>query len=112
MGQHVRQFRRIAGVGKRQKGVCGRHHAQIAMARFSRMNELGRRAGRSHGGGDLVANMATLAHTGHDDAPADTGEQFDRFGELPSDLVSHQRQRLALDLHDAAGDLDGLKALR
>ena len=46
-----------------------RDHAEVAMARFARMHEIGGRAGRGEGRGDLAADMAGLAHAG-DDQPA------------------------------------------
>ena len=55
----------------------GRDHAEIAVARLGRMDELRRRAGRGEGGGDLARDMAALAHAGDDDAARRGGEQVD-----------------------------------
>ena len=48
--------------------VVARDHADVAVARLGRMQEERRRAGARERGGDLVADVAGLAHAGHDDA--------------------------------------------
>jgi len=58
MGQHVGQFRRLARVRQDQQHIPLSHHAQIAMARLGRVDEMRGRAGRGKGRRDLAADMA------------------------------------------------------
>ena len=48
-GNDREQLVRFAGIGQRDKNVVARHHAQVAVTRFGRMNEIGGRAGARHG---------------------------------------------------------------
>ena len=70
MVQNVGQFLRLAVARNRQHAIARRDHAQIAVARLGRMNEIGRPAGGGQSGGDLAPDMGRFAHAGDDHAPA------------------------------------------
>ena len=60
----------LARVGDREDDVAGGHHAEIAVARFAGMDEERRRPRRGQRRRHLAADVAALAHSHHDDAPA------------------------------------------
>ena len=70
------------------------------MARLARMHEIGGRAGRREGRGDLAADMAGFAHAGDDQPAREPRDQFDRGDE-------RLRQPVA-DRRDQRGDAAGL----
>ncbi len=67
IGDEIGQFRRLAAPGQHQQHILAGDGAQIAMAGFGGMDEIGRRAGGGQGGGDLAGDMAGLAHAADDD---------------------------------------------
>ena len=78
----VLELDRLARPGQRHDDVVRRDHAEVAVARLARMHEIGGRAGRGEGRGDLAADMAGLAHAGDDQAAACAcADQFDRGDE-------------------------------
>ena len=77
----VFQLRRLARPGQRDDHVVVGDHAEVAVARFARMHEQRRRAGRGEGRGDLAPDMAGFAHAGDDDAALRGADQLDRGGE-------------------------------
>ena len=75
----VFQLRGLARPRQRENNVALGDHAEIAVARLGRVHEQRRRAGRGKGRGDLVTDMAGLAHAGNDDAALRVADQFDRL---------------------------------
>ena len=63
-----RQFRRLARPGDGQHDIADLHHAEVAVARLSRMDEEGGLAGRSEGRCDLARDKPGFANAGHDNA--------------------------------------------
>lgn len=56
----------FAGVRDGEHDVVGRDHAEVAVGGFSGMDEVGGGARGGKGGGELAADVAGLAHAGHD----------------------------------------------
>ena len=56
----------FAGVRDGEHDVVGRDHAEVAVGGFSGMHEVGGGARGGKGGGELAADVAGLAHAGHD----------------------------------------------
>ena len=71
----------LARPGQRHDHVVVGDHAEVAVARFARMDEEGGRAGRGQRRGDLAADMAGLAHAGDDHPAARAPDQIDRRDE-------------------------------
>ena len=68
------------------------------------MDELGRRAGRGQGRGDLARDVAGFAHAGHGDAPGHRGEQVQRVAEIRAQRVGERVEPFGLQAqHPAAG---------
>ena len=64
------EFLALAGIGQRDDDVVRGDHAEVAMACFTGMDEVGRRAGTGHGGGNLACDVTGLPHTADDDSTA------------------------------------------
>src|SRR5581483_8116967 len=79
---------RLARPGQRDDHVVRRDHAEIAVARFARMDEEGGRAGRGQRGCDLAADMARFAHAGDDGAAACRTDALDRGDERGPKLAA------------------------
>jgi hypothetical protein len=77
MRQQRHQLVGFAGVRDEQHDVVARDHAEIAVARLGRVHEERRRAGGSHGRGDLARDMTGLADADHDDAAAAVEQRAD-----------------------------------
>ena len=75
----VGKLGRLTGIGQSEHGISRGDHPEIAVTGFSRMDKLGRRAGRGQGCGDLVADMAAFTHTADDNAAGDSLHDVDRF---------------------------------
>ena len=81
MRDQIGQFRRFARVRQGQHRVAGNDHAQVAMRSLGRMHEQRGRAGGGQRRGDLAADMAGLAHAGHDDPPGGRRQPVDCLAE-------------------------------
>ena len=68
VGDDVGKFGGLARPRQREDHVLLPHHAEIAMAGFARMDEIGGRARGGHCRGDLARDMAGLAHARDDGA--------------------------------------------
>ena len=66
----------------------GLDHAEVAVARLAGMHVIGGRAGRGEGRGDLAADVAGLAHAGHDDPAVRGCDQIDRRRERLAEAVT------------------------
>jgi hypothetical protein len=75
------ELRRLARPGERDHDVLRADHAEIAVARLGRMDEMRGRAGGGEGCGELAPDMAGLAHARDDDATGGAADQRDGFGE-------------------------------
>ena len=95
IGEDILQFDRLAGIGHHDHHVIGGDHAKIAMARFGRMNEHGRRAGRGQGCGDLAGDIAALADAGEDDAAARPLDRVDGRADGVAKGAVEGRQKLS-----------------
>ena len=83
----------LARPGQRHDDVVGRDHAEVAVARFARMHEEGRRSGRGEGRRDLAPDMAGLAHAGDDHAALRAADQLDRGDEGAPEPVADGGRR-------------------
>jgi hypothetical protein len=92
-------------LGNRQHHVARRHHAEVAVARFARVHEHRRRAGRGQRGGDLAADVAALAHAHHDDAAVAFEHRLHRLREGRALACFQAEQRLRLDVEGVAREL-------
>ena len=63
----LRTLLRLAAVGDREQHVVGLNDAEVAVGRFGRVKEEGRRAGAGQRRRHLSADDARLAHAGDDD---------------------------------------------
>jgi hypothetical protein len=84
---------------QRDDHVVGENHAEVAVARFGGMDEEGRRASGGEGRGDLVRDMARLAHARDDDAAFGAANGLNRGNEGRAETVLHCRRKRG----DAAG---------
>jgi len=100
------EFVALPRVRDREHDVARRHHAEIAVARFARVNEHGRRTGRGQGGGDLARDVAALAHAGHHHAALRAEDHAQRLHERLADAALQARDRLGLDVEDILRELD------
>ena len=82
IGDEIGKLGRLPRPGKRQNHILRRDHAEIAVACLGRMHELGRRSGGRKRGGDLLPDMAALAHAGHDDPALAAQHQLRRLFEV------------------------------
>ena len=79
-----------------------RDHAEVAVARFGRVHEERRRAGRGQRRRDLAADVAALAHAHHDD-PAAAGEhRADRGDEALALALLQRVERARFDVERRA----------
>jgi hypothetical protein len=90
-----------------QENVLMRDHAEVAMACFARMHEIGRRAGGGKRASDLHADMAALAHAG-DDHPSATGADggnglCEAVDEVAFERRFEQTQALDFEMYGAGG---------
>ena len=96
----------LAAVRQRNDHVVGLDHAEIAVNRFGRVEEEGRRAGAGERGGDLPADDARLAHAGDDDAAAAVEQQPDGALEAVVEPIDEREDRGRLGLQDLARERD------
>ncbi len=68
MRQQQDDFRRLAGIGKREHGVGARDHSEVAVRRLGGMQKERGRAGARQRGRDLAGDVPGFAHSGDDDA--------------------------------------------
>ena len=88
--QHdVREFRRIAGIGKGQNRVAGGKHAQVAVAGFAGMNEIGRRTRGCQSGRHLAGHMTAFAHARDRDAAFDVVQAIHNVAECGIEAARH-----------------------
>jgi hypothetical protein len=71
------------------------------MAGLGRMHEECCRAGRSHGGGNLRADMAILAHSGDDHAPRRSCQDIERGAEALVEGIHQHGKAVDLELQHA-----------
>ncbi len=95
MGDQIGQLDGLARIGQHQQRIVAGDHAEIAMARFGRMDEMGRRSGRGERGRDLARDMTGFAHAADDDAPADQKDGVDRLGEFSVEAGAQGVERVA-----------------
>ena len=100
--QRIAQFAALARVRQREQGHVGPQHAQVAVAHFGGVDEEGVGAGRSQGRGDLVADMARLAHAGDDDIAGSAHDNIDGAGHRHIDRTLQRLQRLDVQPDDLA----------
>ena len=93
----------LARVRQRQHHVPARHHAEIAVNAFGRMEEKRRRAGRGQRGGDLPPHETGLAHPGDDDATDARVECLHGPIEPLVELGDETEDRFRLDAQHALG---------
>src|SRR5204863_8300582 len=77
---------------------------EIAVARFGRMNEQGRRAGRGEGRCDLARDVAALADPGNDQPSARRGADVESLAERAVEGLRQLLKSLDLGANDAASD--------
>ena len=82
---------RLPGVRQRQHDVAPRHHPEIAVDSFGRMEEVSRSAGRRERRGDLASDQSRLAHAGDDHAPGAAAQELDRALEALVELGNEAR---------------------
>ena len=103
--QHdVREFRRIAGIGKGQNRVAGGKHAQVAVAGFAGMNEIGRRTRGCQSGRHLAGHMTAFAHARDCDTPFYIVQTVHNFTECGSEAVRQQSQGVCFLLQYGNGE--------
>ena len=100
----------LARVRQRDHDVAARHHAEVAVHAFGRMEEVGRRAGRGERGGDLAPDEARLAHAGDDDPPGAARSSCTARSNRSSSLGISAEDRLRLDAQDPLGQTHGRRA--
>ena len=79
-------------------------HAEVAVQRFRRVHEIGRRAGACHRRGDLARDVAGLAETADDDATRAVQNQADSLRERVAETAGKCVERARLDVEYTAGD--------
>eukprot|EP01136_Pigoraptor_vietnamica_P039950 Opistho-1_new@11301 len=99
----VGQFEGLARVGQGDHRIGGRHHAEIAVAGFRRMDELRRGSGRGKGGGNLAGDVAAFAHAGDDDPAGHPRQQVQRLAHLAVELAGQAQQGFGFLAQDALG---------
>ena len=83
----------LAAARERHDDVVGLDDAKVAVNRFGRMEEEGRRAGARQRGGDLAADDARLAHAGDDHAAAALEEEAHRLLEAVIEAIDEREDR-------------------
>ena len=61
------EFLAFTGIGQRDDDIFAGDHAQITVAGFARMHEVGRRPGTGQSCGYLAGDVAGFSHAAHDD---------------------------------------------
>ena len=92
----------LAGIGERDEHVIARNHAEIAMARFRRMDEERRGAGARQGGGNLACDVPRLADAAHHHAAAAVENRIHRLLETLVETADEIGDGLGLDLQHFA----------
>ena len=104
--EQAKQFLGLAAVRQRDHDVVVANRAEVAVDRFGRVQEPGRRAGARERRRDLAADDARLAHAGDDDAAAAVVEQLDRALEVAVDAIDQAEDRRRLGAQDLARELE------
>jgi hypothetical protein len=81
VGQHVSKLHGLTGPREEDEHVVRCDHAEIAVAGFRRMHEIGGGASRCHGRRNLAANMPALANAGNDHTTVAASDKFDGVNE-------------------------------
>ena len=111
-GQDGRQFGALTGIGDRQHHIARGHHPEVTVAGLAGVNEERRGAGRCQRGGDLAADVATLAHAHHHHPAAAGQHRPQRVGKGCPQLALQAEQGLRLDAQGLAGHVDGALGIK
>ena len=97
-GHDGEQLVAFAGIGQRDDHVLRGDHAEIAVAGFARMHEIGGRAGAGHGRGDLARDVAGLAHAADDDASLAGEDEVQRLQKIVVDALRERPNGIGFDV--------------
>ncbi len=103
IGDDITQFFRPAGIGEAQYDIILCDHAEVAMARFCRVNELGGRACGGKRRGYLVADMSAFPHAADDNATPCLEDKIEGFHKLAVEIVQKLQNRIRLYSQDFSG---------
>jgi len=106
--QKIPELARFAGIGQRQHHIRRHDHAEVAVARLARVNELRGRSGGRQGGSDLSRDMAALAHAGDDDAALRGVQGFEGVDEAVAERRVERRDAFGLQLEHPARRLQAV----
>ncbi len=98
------QLGRFARIGQGQHHVVMGDHAQVAMARLGRVDEVGRGAGGGQCGGNLAPDMAGFSHAGDHHAAAACQDQPHGRGEVFIQSLGHRVHRSCFDMEHLTGE--------
>src|SRR5262249_5616946 len=93
---------RLAGVGEGENDVSRHQHAEVAVARLARMEEVRGGARRGERGGDLLGDEAGFADPRQAEAPAGRLDRLNRGQESRPEGVYLPADGVRLDLEDPA----------
>ena len=105
MGDQIRQLDGLSRIRQGQHDIAFGDHSQIAMACLGRIDILSRRSGGGQRGGNLVGDMAALAHAAHDDAPIGFRHDVDGFDEVVIQRIGDCGQPGGLVFQNAPCDI-------
>ena len=112
IGEKIGELGGLSRPGKREHDVVALDHAEVAMARLGRMNEVSGRSRGREGRGDLAPDMAGFAHAGDDDAPFRRADERDRLPQRLAEIAGERGgqglEPLALGRERAQRGGDGL----
>ena len=93
----------VAAVGNGDNYVLGSNHTHVAVACLAWMNEERRRAGAGQGCGDLVPDVAGLAHAGNHHAARALHNNFTGPGKMIVDTALKSVDGVSLDADGTQG---------
>src|SRR5581483_709130 len=82
-------------------------HAEVAVARLRRMDEIGRRSGAGERRGNLARDMSGLAHAAHHDAAGAALDQLDGVEKPAVEALGEGANRVGLYGEHLARELEG-----